>query len=94
MLVTKDILDLYQKDIVKTVPKEQLVVMEVKDGWKPLTEFLKKPVPDEDFPCVNEKVAFEIQAKAILTKLVLTWAGIILATGGSTYLAWRSWQRQ
>ncbi|KAK8104193.1 uncharacterized protein PG998_011226 [Apiospora kogelbergensis] len=88
------ILELYQNDIIKTVPKEQLVVMEVKDGWKPLAEFLKKPVPEEDFPRVNEKAALDRQANAILTKLVLTWAGILVATGGSAYLGWLIWQCQ
>ncbi|KAK8075147.1 hypothetical protein PG997_009810 [Apiospora hydei] len=88
------LLDLYQNDIIQSVPKEQLLVMEVKDGWPPLAQFLRKPVPDEDFPRVNEKAAFDRQAKAILIKLVLTWVGIVVTTGSSAYLGWRLWQRQ
>ncbi|KAK8061465.1 hypothetical protein PG994_007831 [Apiospora phragmitis] len=88
------ILDLYQNDIIKSVPKEQLLVMEVKDGWPPLAQFLHKPVPDEDFPRVNEKAAFDRQARSILTKLVLTWVGIVVTTGSSVYLGWRLWQHQ
>ncbi|KAK7984160.1 hypothetical protein PG989_011562 [Apiospora arundinis] len=88
------ILELYQNEIIKTVPKEQLVVMEVKDGWQPIAQFLNKPVPDEDFPRVNEKAAFDRQAKAILVKLLLTWVGIITTTGGTAYLGWRFWRRQ
>ncbi|KAK8043656.1 hypothetical protein PG993_006086 [Apiospora rasikravindrae] len=88
------LLDLYQNDIIKSVPKEQLLVMEVKDGWPPLAQFLQTPVPDEDFPRVNEKAAFDRQAKAILAKLVFTWVGIVVTTGSSAYLGWRLWQRQ
>jgi len=39
---------------VKTrIPKENLLVYNVSDGWKPLCEFLEKEVPDEKFPLVN-----------------------------------------
>lgn len=40
----------------EVVPAERLLVMEVKQGWAPLCEFLGTPVPDEPFPHLNEGV--------------------------------------
>ncbi len=46
-------------DFVKaTIPPEQLLVYEVKDGWGPLCEFLGLPVPDAPFPRTNDRVEF------------------------------------
>jgi hypothetical protein len=36
------------------VPADQLLVYQVSEGWGPLCEFLGVPVPDEDFPHINE----------------------------------------
>jgi len=46
-------------DAVKqTIPAEQLLVYEVKDGWEPLCEFLGKPVPSDPFPRTNDRTEF------------------------------------
>ena len=36
-----------------TVPKEDLLVWQVKDGWEPICEFLDKPVPEGPIPHEN-----------------------------------------
>ena len=39
---------LYRKHnayVINTVPKENLLVWNLKDEWEPLCEFLKKPIP-------------------------------------------------
>eukprot|EP00038_Savillea_parva_P010742 m.192462 g.192462 ORF g.192462 m.192462 type:complete len:258 (-) comp18648_c0_seq1:1219-1992(-) len=46
--------DAHNTLVRQTVPKEQLLVFNVKDGWGPLCEFLGKDVPDGPFPFVNE----------------------------------------
>ncbi len=38
------------EEVKRVVPKERLLVFEVKQGWKPLCEFLDLPIPEEDFP--------------------------------------------
>ena len=43
--------NLYVQSIV---PKENLLVWNVKDGWKPLCDFLGKPVPDCPIPHDNK----------------------------------------
>ena len=39
--------------VKSTVPKEDLLIWEVKDGWKPICDFLKKPIPDGPIPHDN-----------------------------------------
>ena len=39
--------------VIETVPAEQLLIFNVKEGWKPLCDFLGVPVPDTLFPRVN-----------------------------------------
>lgn len=40
------------------IPRERLLVCEVKDGWEPLCEFLDVPVPDGPFPRTNDRADF------------------------------------
>lgn len=40
--------------VKQTVPKESLLVYDVSSGWEPLCRFLNCPVPDEEFPHLNE----------------------------------------
>ena len=36
------------------MPKEKLLEFKAQQGWKPLCDFLEKPIPDEPFPRINE----------------------------------------
>lgn len=42
----------------ETIPSDQLLVYEVKEGWGPLCDFLEVPVPDEPFPRTNDRGEF------------------------------------
>ena len=39
--------------VKKTVPKENLLVWNLKEGWEPLCEFLDVPIPDVPVPREN-----------------------------------------
>ena len=41
-----------------SVPADQLLVYEVRDGWEPLCRFLELPVPGEAFPRTNSRIEF------------------------------------
>jgi len=41
------------KSVKALCPKEKLLKFEVKEGWKPLCDFLGKPIPDCEFPYEN-----------------------------------------
>lgn len=47
----------HNEEVVKSVPREKLLVFDAKDGWEPLCRFLGVAVPLEPFPHVNTKEA-------------------------------------
>ncbi|MBV6400493.1 MAG: hypothetical protein CNIPEHKO_00781 [Anaerolineales bacterium] len=48
----------HNQHIIETIQKERLLLFDVKDGWQPLCEFLNKPIPNEPFPWLNERIQF------------------------------------
>ncbi|XP_031562630.1 uncharacterized protein LOC116298352 [Actinia tenebrosa] len=44
---------LHNQRVQQIIPKDKLLVFNVKQGWKPLCEFLGRKVPDEQFPRAN-----------------------------------------
>lgn len=46
-------------DVKAAVPPERLLVYSVDQGWKPLCDFLQVPVPDAEFPNVNDRAAIK-----------------------------------
>ena len=49
----------WNEEVQRTIPKERLLVYEVKQGWEPLCEFLDVPVPSQPFPRHNDSAAFD-----------------------------------
>lgn len=45
-------------EVKRVIPRERLLVYEVKEGWKPLCEFLGVPVPATPFPHTNTREEF------------------------------------
>ena len=60
-----DIYNKWNEEVKNYVPKEKLLVFEVKDGWEPLCAFLNKPVPSTHFPRVNDTQEFIARKKRI-----------------------------
>jgi hypothetical protein len=48
----------YHEEVKATVPSDRLLVWSVADGWEPLCAFLELPVPEADFPRVNDSAQF------------------------------------
>lgn len=48
----------YNSEIKKIVPRERLLVFNVKEGWEPLCRFLDKDVPPWEFPRGNDREGF------------------------------------
>lgn len=81
------------------VPTSQLLEFTPRDGWKPLCQFLEKPVPREPYPRLNEgpytsdrhwrliwiRLAIVLKAKA-------PYWGSCLVLIGAVYWAWRKMQ--
>jgi hypothetical protein len=46
-------------DVKAAVPSGQLLVFSADQGWKPLCDFLGVPVPESEFPNVNDRAAIK-----------------------------------
>ena len=45
------------RDVTSAIPPERLLVFEAKQGWAPLCEFLDLPLPENEFPNINDTSA-------------------------------------
>jgi hypothetical protein len=48
----------HNEAVKQTIPADQLLVYEVKQGWEPLCKFLDVPVPAEPYPRTNDRAEF------------------------------------
>ena len=48
----------HNEAVKATIPADQLLIFEVKQGWGPLCEFLGKPEPSDPFPRTNDRAEF------------------------------------
>lgn len=53
-----DVYEEHQRRVIKTVPKDRLLVYDVKEGWPPLCEFLDIAIPEAPFPSTNDRGDF------------------------------------
>lgn len=53
-----DVFNKHIDDVSKVVPKENLLVFDVSEGWVPLCEFLNVEVPNGVFPHTNTRANF------------------------------------
>ena len=54
--------------VMATVPKENLLVWNLKEGWEPLCKFLNKPIPSDPIPHDNRTGDKEFMERYILNK--------------------------
>ena len=86
-----DKFDAWNKSVIDYVPKERLLVYEVKEGWEPICNFLDKPIPDMQFPYKNKTKNMGHMSRFINTMfivIVLVIIAIIISSvfWGVTYL--------
>ena len=48
----------HNEAVKETIPADRLLIFEVKQGWRPLCDFLDIPVPDTEFPRTNHREEF------------------------------------
>lgn len=96
----KGVYEEYNAEIKRIVPAERLLVFNVKDGWKPLCEFLGEKVPvGEEFPRRNGEAVFvrnnqqfgEFVQAAARKNMAIVGAGVVaaLALGVAGFMARR-----
>jgi hypothetical protein len=68
----------YIEEVKSYVPKENLLVFNVKDGWGPLCDYLNVPVPDKPFPHLHDKDTYLKYIRTVKTGFIIAGAGILL----------------
>jgi len=56
----------HEEEIKNSVKAENLLIYDIKSGWEPLCEFLKKAVPNMPFPKANERQEFNRKMDLLL----------------------------
>lgn len=49
----------HEAEVKGTIPADRLLVFDVREGWEPLCRFLEVPVPDGEFPRLNDAEQFK-----------------------------------
>ena len=67
--------------VKEKVPADRLLVFEVKQGWKPLCDFLELPIPNEPFPNVNDSASMirKFKMLRIVSTLTVYFIPLLLA---------------
>ncbi|KAL5246625.1 hypothetical protein ACHWQZ_G018739 [Mnemiopsis leidyi] len=82
-----DLIQMYNdwNDMIKeTVPSGRLLVFNVKQGWRPLCEFLQVPVPDRPFPRLNNTAEWKANVAKYVTVKFL--APAVAVAGAVLYM--------
>ena len=74
-------------EVKETVPKEKLLIFNVKEGWKPLCDFLDVPIPDQPFPNINDSK--EQKDRAAKMKFA-SWTFVTVVPIVMSYLLYRT----
>lgn len=59
----------HNAEVKELIPRDRLLVYDVKQGWPPLCEFLGVPVPDRPFPRSNSRAQFAATIDGMLARL-------------------------
>ena len=54
-----DIFNQHNRSVINETPPDKLIVFEAKDGWEPLCEFLRVPIPNTLYPHTNTTHQFK-----------------------------------
>lgn len=90
----------HYKEVRAAIPADRLLDYRLGSGWKPLCDFLKQPIPNEDFPWVNESDALQVkieefkqQKRAELGNAMIKTVLPTVVAIGAALLAWRTMMR-
>ena len=78
--------------VKKHVPEDKLLIFNVKEGWKPLCDFLGVEAPDEPFPRSNETANMlkdVEQIKKMVFKFNCTVTALAVAAAASGYFVYK-----
>ena len=80
--------------VKKHVPKDKLLILNVKQGWEPLCDFLGVEAPDEPFPRSNETANMlkdVDQCKSLIFKFNCAVTTLVAGAAASGYFAYKKY---
>ncbi|KAH6879410.1 hypothetical protein B0T10DRAFT_412963 [Thelonectria olida] len=70
--------DRHHQQLQDMVPPEKLLVYRMGEGWEPICHFLDKPVPDVEFPWVNEAAVLKAKVAKKISSHITSAAMVLL----------------
>eukprot|EP00042_Codosiga_hollandica_P021984 m.78952 g.78952 ORF g.78952 m.78952 type:complete len:238 (+) comp50609_c0_seq1:90-803(+) len=64
------------QQVVDSVPRDQLLIYDAKQGWAPLCEFLGVPIPEVPFPHENSTAVFQKNKQVVRVMAVTILVGV------------------
>eukprot|EP00091_Calanus_sinicus_P016739 TRINITY_DN3626_c0_g1_i3.p1 TRINITY_DN3626_c0_g1~~TRINITY_DN3626_c0_g1_i3.p1 ORF type:complete len:130 (-),score=22.40 TRINITY_DN3626_c0_g1_i3:74-463(-) len=55
----------WEAEVRRVVPAEKLLVASAKEGWAPLCKFLGLPIPENDYPRVNDTASIKRMIRSV-----------------------------
>ncbi|KAJ4045914.1 hypothetical protein NW758_006106 [Fusarium oxysporum] len=93
---SRETYDRHHRVIREMVPKGQLLEYRMGQGWELICEFLDKPVPEKEFPWVNEAaelrriVKEKVKSNIVdAAMVVMPWAGAAAALGAGYWMMYK-----
>ena len=83
-VVAKKLYRQHNERVQAVIPKEKLLIYNVKEGWKPLCRFLGCNIPNQEFPIVNVGLSFA--NGEVSTTLELLKRNIVIFLGTSVLI--------
>merc|ERR1712110_115248 len=85
----RQVFEAHLEEVKSTVPADRLLVYHVKEGWGPLCAFLDVPVPEGEFPRINDTKEFQrglrVVSALVWTINLTTFALPVALAGGLAY---------
>ncbi|KAH7154671.1 P-loop containing nucleoside triphosphate hydrolase protein [Fusarium sp. MPI-SDFR-AT-0072] len=82
----REVYERHYRQLREVVPPEKLLVYRMGEGWEPICGFLDKPVPDVEFPWINEAAALKAKISGKIKShivqaviVVMPWVAGMLA---------------
>ncbi|KAK5693251.1 hypothetical protein LTR17_025172 [Elasticomyces elasticus] len=83
----------HNAEIKATVPHDRLLLYRLGSGWKPLCDFLGKPIPDAAFPNRNDSRTLELAFKHLIARTVRrSLINIAVVLGGGAVAIGTVWK--
>ena len=79
-------IDVYEKNteaVMASVPSDRLLIHSAKEGWEPICKFLEVPVPETEYPWVNDSKS---QRRRIMLLKTLNWLPLFFLALGAFFI--------